>query len=257
MAISNVFLSIKSPDISPFLTLLFWSYFCLIGPFKYVSLFESLPQPWCNPLWLTGFKAPSNQLTDCCCTGVWCWCSQYFLPSKPAQPDQHPAAALQLTAAAPSSATVFTTLPQPSMAVSSRLLPVCHFHQEQFLWRPIWMEQGLLGRRVAGAEVTVVLVGSLCPEGSQPHPPWLKGEWQVTQETPSSCWCILHGWGFSGYSVILRFKFLLEINESGVRWVFFSVIFYFRIQIYLFQRAMKMVWRWVFSVIFHFRIQIF
>ena len=29
-----------------FLTLVFWSYFCLIGPFNYISLYESLPQPW-------------------------------------------------------------------------------------------------------------------------------------------------------------------------------------------------------------------
>ena len=25
-----------------------------------LSLYESLPQPWCNPLWLTGLKAPIN-----------------------------------------------------------------------------------------------------------------------------------------------------------------------------------------------------
>ena len=31
---------------SPFLTLFYWSYFCLIGPFSYISLHESLPQPW-------------------------------------------------------------------------------------------------------------------------------------------------------------------------------------------------------------------
>ena len=36
-------------------------FFCLIGPFGYVSLYESLSQPWCNPLWLTGLKAPTNQ----------------------------------------------------------------------------------------------------------------------------------------------------------------------------------------------------
>ena len=28
-----------------FLTLFFWSYFCLKGPFNYMSLYESLPQP--------------------------------------------------------------------------------------------------------------------------------------------------------------------------------------------------------------------
>ena len=43
-----------------FLTLHFWSYFCLIGPFNYISLYESLPEPWYNLLWLTGLKAPSN-----------------------------------------------------------------------------------------------------------------------------------------------------------------------------------------------------
>ena len=43
-----------------FLTLFFRSYFCLIGPFNYISLYESLPQPWYNPLWLTGLKAPTT-----------------------------------------------------------------------------------------------------------------------------------------------------------------------------------------------------
>ena len=28
-----------------------------------ISLYESLPQPWCNPLWLTGLKAWSTQLS--------------------------------------------------------------------------------------------------------------------------------------------------------------------------------------------------
>ena len=45
---------------SHFLTLFFRSYICLIGLFKYVSLYESLLQPWCNPLWLNGLKAPTN-----------------------------------------------------------------------------------------------------------------------------------------------------------------------------------------------------
>ena len=44
MAISTAFHSINSPDNS-FLTLFFWSYFCLIGPFNRISLYESLPQP--------------------------------------------------------------------------------------------------------------------------------------------------------------------------------------------------------------------
>ena len=39
MALSNVFHSINSPDNSPF------SYSSLIGPIKYMSLYESLPQP--------------------------------------------------------------------------------------------------------------------------------------------------------------------------------------------------------------------
>ena len=42
------------------LTLFFRSYFCLTDPFNYISLYESLFQPWCNPLWLTGLKAPTN-----------------------------------------------------------------------------------------------------------------------------------------------------------------------------------------------------
>ena len=37
-----------------------WAYFCRIGPFNYISLYESLLQPWYNPLWLTGLKAPTN-----------------------------------------------------------------------------------------------------------------------------------------------------------------------------------------------------
>ena len=32
----------------------------LIGPFNYISLYESLCQPCYNPLWLTGLKAPTN-----------------------------------------------------------------------------------------------------------------------------------------------------------------------------------------------------
>ena len=41
-------------------SLFFPSHFCRIGPFNYISLYESLPQPWYNPLWLTGLKAPTN-----------------------------------------------------------------------------------------------------------------------------------------------------------------------------------------------------
>ena len=53
-----------SPKTPRFLTLFFWSYFCLSGLFNYISLSETLPQPWRNPLWLTGLKAPTNQLTS-------------------------------------------------------------------------------------------------------------------------------------------------------------------------------------------------
>ena len=71
MVFSTVFHSISSPDNSPlshsvlpvlFLpyTLFFRSYFCLTGPFNYISLYKSLRQPWFNPLWLTGLKTPTN-----------------------------------------------------------------------------------------------------------------------------------------------------------------------------------------------------
>ena len=43
-----------------FFSLFFRSYFfCLIGPYSYISLHESLLQSWYNPLWLTGLKAPN------------------------------------------------------------------------------------------------------------------------------------------------------------------------------------------------------
>ena len=61
MALSTVFHSIKSPNISPLshcvLPVLF---FFLIGPVNYISLYESLLQHWYNLLWLTGLKAPTN-----------------------------------------------------------------------------------------------------------------------------------------------------------------------------------------------------
>ena len=41
MALSTVFHSINSPDNSPFLTLFFQAYLCFIGPFNYISFFES------------------------------------------------------------------------------------------------------------------------------------------------------------------------------------------------------------------------
>ena len=45
MALSTVFHSIDSPDISPLSHSVLRSYLCLIGPFKYISLYESLPEP--------------------------------------------------------------------------------------------------------------------------------------------------------------------------------------------------------------------
>ena len=42
----------------------FRSYFYLIGPFNYISPYESLLQPWYYPLWLTGLKAPTNELNS-------------------------------------------------------------------------------------------------------------------------------------------------------------------------------------------------
>ena len=51
------------PPTLRFLTLFFRSYFCLISPFNYISVYESIPQPWYNPLWLTGLKVPTNYLT--------------------------------------------------------------------------------------------------------------------------------------------------------------------------------------------------
>ena len=59
MALSTVFHSINFLDNS------LW-YFCLIGPFNYISLYESLLQPWHNPQWLTGLKPPVNLLTNSC-----------------------------------------------------------------------------------------------------------------------------------------------------------------------------------------------
>ena len=45
MAISTVFHSKILQTILRFLILFFWSYLCLIGPFNYISLCESLRQP--------------------------------------------------------------------------------------------------------------------------------------------------------------------------------------------------------------------
>ena len=54
MALSTVFHSINSPENSPLSHSVLPVLFCLIGPFNYISLYESLPQSWYNPLWLTG-----------------------------------------------------------------------------------------------------------------------------------------------------------------------------------------------------------
>ena len=43
-------------QISAFSLMFFQSYLCPIGPFNNISLYESLPQPWHNPKWLTGLK---------------------------------------------------------------------------------------------------------------------------------------------------------------------------------------------------------
>ena len=43
-ALSTVFPKF-SQQLSAFFTLFFQSYFCLIGPFDYIALYESLPQP--------------------------------------------------------------------------------------------------------------------------------------------------------------------------------------------------------------------
>ena len=58
MALSTVFHSINSPDNSLHSHCVLLVLFCLIGPFNYIYLYESLPQPWYNPLCLTGLKAP-------------------------------------------------------------------------------------------------------------------------------------------------------------------------------------------------------
>ena len=63
MALSTVFHSINSPDNSPLSHSVLLILLCLMVLFNYVSLYESLPQPSFNPLWLTRLKAPTNLLT--------------------------------------------------------------------------------------------------------------------------------------------------------------------------------------------------
>ena len=60
MALSTVFHSIILPTTLCFLTLFFLSPFGFIGPFNYISLYESLLRPGSDPLRLPGLKAPTN-----------------------------------------------------------------------------------------------------------------------------------------------------------------------------------------------------
>ena len=50
LALSTVFHSINSPNNSPLSHSVLLVLFCLIGPLNHISLYESLPQPWYNPL---------------------------------------------------------------------------------------------------------------------------------------------------------------------------------------------------------------
>ena len=59
MALSTVFHSINSLDNSPLSHCVLRFYFCLIGSFNFVSLYESLPQPWYNPS--CGWPAVENR----------------------------------------------------------------------------------------------------------------------------------------------------------------------------------------------------
>ena len=60
VALSTVVHSINSSNNSPLSHSVLSGLFCFIGPFNYISLYESLPQPGCHPLWLTGLTAPTN-----------------------------------------------------------------------------------------------------------------------------------------------------------------------------------------------------
>ena len=74
IALSAVFHYINSPDNSPFSHSVLLILLCLTGPFNCISLYESLPQPWYNPLWLTGLKAPTNSLfLSTFVTVLGCW----------------------------------------------------------------------------------------------------------------------------------------------------------------------------------------
>ena len=63
LALSTVFHFMNSPESSPLsYSVLPVLSLCLVGPLNYIPLYESLPQPCYNPLWLTGLKAPTNQI---------------------------------------------------------------------------------------------------------------------------------------------------------------------------------------------------
>ena len=53
---STLFHSISSPNNSLLPHSVLPVFVCLNGPFNCISFHESLPQPWYNPLWLTGLK---------------------------------------------------------------------------------------------------------------------------------------------------------------------------------------------------------
>ena len=66
MALSTVFHPVNFPNNSPLSHSVFPVFFCLFGPFNYISLHGSLSQPRYNPLRLTELKAPTSKLTlDC------------------------------------------------------------------------------------------------------------------------------------------------------------------------------------------------
>ena len=86
MALSTVFHSINSPDNSAF-SLCSSGLISAVLVFSTMYLYESLLQPWCNPPWLTGLKAPTNSLTNSCdgnerqaMTVFFCCCSKTLLP---------------------------------------------------------------------------------------------------------------------------------------------------------------------------------
>ena len=63
MALSTIFHSTNSPGNSPLSHFVLLVFFRPYWSFQLYISCESLPQPWYNPLWLTGLKAPTNKLT--------------------------------------------------------------------------------------------------------------------------------------------------------------------------------------------------